>query len=575
MAPTAPPSGPQNTPPVAAGGPMGAFSEIGVTGLRIFTGYLDEEYIQELRGERGRKTYRQMSDNDPTIAAILNAIGLLLRAVRWTAEPAQDGGAQAEAEAEFAESLFTDMSHTFEDFIGEVVTFLIWGFSYFEIVLKRRVGPDTDDPTQRSNFADGRIGIRKLAPRAQETQMRWEMQPDGGIAGMWQIPPQGGGTVLIPIERALLFRTMSRKNSPEGVSILRSAFRPWKLLTRIQEYEAIGIERELAGLPVVRIPARYFSSKNPVDQEFLSAAQKLARDLKFNSQGGIVITSDLQTNPDGTLTTTPQVSIDLIKSAGSRSIDTGGVKQGYITDIARSVLADFLILGGASKGAYNLAESKTNLFYKALESFAGQIASVLNRYLMPRIFNANAIPLALMPTMKPGRLMPLDPAALGTFLGQLATAGAPVFPNQELLNFLFEEANLPEVSDEALAEQETQQQQQLEAKAQQAAALVQGGGGDGQEVGKFDESKHPRGHGGEFSASGGLVAGIERAAFPAHIQALKLPPAWTDVRINPDPGADLLAIGKDKKGRSQYVYSAKFQGDQAAQKFKPHRRTGK
>jgi len=78
----------------------------------------------------------------------------------------------------------------------------------------------------------------------------------------------------------------------------------------------------------------------------------------------------------------------------------------------------------------------------------------------------------------------------------------------------------------------------------------------------------PRDESGKWSSgSGGLVSGVERAAFPPHIQALKLPPAWTDVRINPNPDADLLAIGKDKKGRSQYVYSAKFQGDQSAQKF--------
>lgn len=473
-----------NETPLAAGGPMGQFGEIGVSGLRIFSGYLDEEFISALKGDRGRKTFRQMADNDPTITAILNAVGLLLRAVKWTAQPAGDPAndgddmqAQAEAEAQFAESLFTDMSHTFEDFMAEVLTMLVFGWSYFEIVLKRRIGPQTDDPTQRSQFTDGRIGIRKLAPRAQETILRWETQPDGGVSGMWQIPPQGGGIVFIPIERALLFRTTSRKNSPEGISILRGAFRPWQFLTRIQEYEAVGIERELAGIPVVKIPSRYFTSKDSDDMAFLAAAVKIARDLKFNSQGGIVMASDPWMTADGNPSSLPQNTIELVKAAGTRTIDTVPVKVGYQTDIARSVLAQFIMLGGASKGAFNLAESQMDMFYKAGEAFLNQIKAVFNRFLIPRTFDANGIDPALRPTMQPGRLAPIDTTAIGALIAQLATAGAPIFPNTDLLNFIYDEANLPEVSEEALAEQETAQQQQLEAKQQQLAATLQGGTG--------------------------------------------------------------------------------------------------
>jgi DNA topoisomerase I len=85
----------------------------------------------------------------------------------------------------------------------------------------------------------------------------------------------------------------------------------------------------------------------------------------------------------------------------------------------------------------------------------------------------------------------------------------------------------------------------------------------------FNESEHPRAPDGEFTKGGSSGKLIETAAkdFPPHIKALVLPPAWTNVRINPDPNADLLAIGRDSKGRSQYVYSAKFNESQAAAKF--------
>lgn len=58
------------------------------------------------------------------------------------------------------------------------------------------------------------------------------------------------------------------------------------------------------------------------------------------------------------------------------------------------------------------------------------------------------------------------------------------------------------------------------------------------------------------------------AALPPHIAALKIPPAWTDVRWNADPDADLLVVGKDAQGRTQRIYAARFAESQAAQKFR-------
>ena len=54
---------------------------------------------------------------------------------------------------------------------------------------------------------------------------------------------------------------------------------------------------------------------------------------------------------------------------------------------------------------------------------------------------------------------------------------------------------------------------------------------------------------------------------PAHIEKLKLPPGWSDVKYSNDPKADLLAQGKDAKGRVQSVYSKAFSATNAAAKF--------
>lgn len=105
---------------------------------------------------------------------------------------------------------------------------------------------------------------------------------------------------------------------------------------------------------------------------------------------------------------------------------------------------------------------------------------------------------------------------------------------------------------------------------------------------RWEETKHPRDDDGKFATGGStganppkkgrgrfeeakVVNGKRAQAngdpLPAHIEALKLPPAWTDVRWNSNPDADLLAIGRDAKGRDQYVYSKAFQETKAAEKF--------
>lgn len=54
---------------------------------------------------------------------------------------------------------------------------------------------------------------------------------------------------------------------------------------------------------------------------------------------------------------------------------------------------------------------------------------------------------------------------------------------------------------------------------------------------------------------------------PEHVQKLGIPPAWTDVYVNPSPRAMLVAMGVDAKGRVQSKYSDSHWAKSAASKF--------
>ena len=147
---------------------MNQFGEYGKTGLyRFNTGWIYEEFLRELQGRKGIEVYKEMSENDDIIGAILFATEMLMRQAEWSVKEASSSDVDVEA-AEFVTSCMYDMEETWSDFISEVLSFLTYGWSYHEIVYKRRMG-NTRNPETKSKYTDGLIGWRKLPIRSQDT----------------------------------------------------------------------------------------------------------------------------------------------------------------------------------------------------------------------------------------------------------------------------------------------------------------------------------------------------------------------------------------------------------------------
>jgi DNA topoisomerase I len=62
-------------------------------------------------------------------------------------------------------------------------------------------------------------------------------------------------------------------------------------------------------------------------------------------------------------------------------------------------------------------------------------------------------------------------------------------------------------------------------------------------------------------------AEITDTATLGRIRALRIPPAWADVWISPDPAGHIQATGTDSKGRLQYLYHRLWREQRDAQKF--------
>lgn len=66
---------------------------------------------------------------------------------------------------------------------------------------------------------------------------------------------------------------------------------------------------------------------------------------------------------------------------------------------------------------------------------------------------------------------------------------------------------------------------------------------------------------------GKLLAVANCTTIPDHLAHAAIPPAWTQVLVDPDPTAKLIAIGFDVKGRRQPLYSRSYRAAQDSIKF--------
>ena len=411
---------------------MARTDEIGRIGQKRYGGTFYEEFLRELRGKKGIETYREMAENDDTIGAILFAVEMLIRQASWNVEPGGDTPKDKEA-AEFVEQCMHDMQDTWTDTISEILSFLTYGWSFHEIVYKRRMGKTRDQKT-RSKYNDGLIGWRKLPIRAQETLYQWEYDDEDNLIAMTQLPPPNYGLITIPMDKAMLFRTKSRKGNPEGRSILRNAYRSWYFKRRIQEYEGIGIERDLAGLPVFTAPEdiAIWDEDDPDMVKLRTGMEAMVQKIRVDELAGIV-------KPHG-------FEFELLNSGGSKQFDTNAIIQRYDTGMAMTVLADFIFLGHQQVGSFALSSDKTELFSMAIGAYLDITRETFNSQGIPQLIDVNGSHfdgITDYPKLAHGDIENADIQKLAAYIKDMTGVGILV-PDDGLEDYVREAAGLPE-----------------------------------------------------------------------------------------------------------------------------------
>lgn len=389
--------------------------ELGSPGLKQWSGRVDEEFHPRLKGPKAAKVYEEMRANDATVGAIFYSIESALRRVDFKVEGPD------QAEVDFLRSCMSDMDQTWDETISDILSMLVYGHSLHEIVYKVRVGPEETNPRYRSVHTDHRLGWRGLFLRSQTSIDRWDIDPDfGTIYGCWQQPSALAGALserYLPMDRCLLFRTRTYKNNPEGVSILRPAYRSWYMKKRLEEYEAIGIARDMTGLPVVHVPPAILNPNATAAQKSIRySMETLVSQIDNNERKGIVFPAE---EHDGKKT---GYKLTLLTSNGTKQIPADPVIRRYDMRITQVMAAEFLMLGTEKQGSFALGSEKSSNFMRSLGWYVDVIVETLNKG-VARLFDVNGVPHKKRAKIVAAELNLPSLQEFGLFLQQAAAAG--------------------------------------------------------------------------------------------------------------------------------------------------------
>lgn len=422
------------------------YKEFGSSSTRRFGGAARDEPLRELRGRAGRIKYSEMRKNNAVINAIFFAIETYLRSVSFYAESASDSPEDMEA-AEHLDQCMGDMSFSWDDELAFILVMLEQGFSALEIVYKLRRGRDPGryggikDPAI-SQFDDGKVGWRKWAPRPWRTLTagkEFYFDDNGGIRGINQTSPITGNPIPpIPIETLLLFRTTpAPNNSPKGQSILRGAYEAYYYSRNIAEIEGIGIDRDLAGLPIVYLGTDCSLSGTDSDYQ---KARTLVENIRNDEQAGIVVPRPkLGTAGEGI-----GMLVELLGTTGNKQFDTSTIITRWDKRIAMTMMAQFIMVGMDNIGAYSLGSFQGDVFAQAISAIAGIIAQTITRHAVPRLFALNpSFRIEELPRWTHSEVGIPNLDAMAKFVNALVGVQA-LTPDDELERHLRQMASLPE-----------------------------------------------------------------------------------------------------------------------------------
>lgn len=425
--------------------------EIGSVALDIFKIITDRLAPIELRWPNLVNTFNEM-EYDEAVATVLDTNYVFVeKAFTQFSVSFNKMSPKSKKASEFVSWCFNNMERqTLRQAIRDIITFKKYGFCVMEKVYTQILEGENA----------GGYKIKKLAYRPQETLDStdpFKFTEDGRSIkscvqnfskntlrtgfNISQVSSVLGTQVTIPRNKFMLFGHNTTEANPFGVSPLAACYKPYREKILIENYEVVGVSKDLGGTPILYLPADILNkaSSDSNSQEYLSVKEltKNLANLHAGEQSFVILPSDPHDN-----TQMSQYSIKFLGIDGSgKMFDTDALINRRNKAIYDRFGAGFLILGNTDHGSFALSSNKQTLHSHHIERDVNHILEVINSDLIPQLLALNNIYLSDedMPKLVAGDLTDPDIDSTSKMIQRAVSVGAlPLTP--EVINEMLEQS---------------------------------------------------------------------------------------------------------------------------------------
>jgi SPP1 gp7 family putative phage head morphogenesis protein len=332
----------------------------GASGTENFAGYINEEYLRELRGTEAANIYDKMRRSDTQIKMVLSAVKNPIKSAQWFVAPASDDPKDELVAKAIHCAIFEKMDKPWRVLLGEMLSMVDYGYSLFEYTHKI-----IDDPEYGKM-----VVFKNLGWRSPKTIERFNINRDGELISVTQQAyGDSGRNVDIEAQYLYHFALDQEGDNFEGISFLRACYGAWLRKQAYLKYMAIGIEKNAIPTPIGKIPAgKENSDELAVFKEVLRLYVSHQSQYVTIPEGWEIEFKDNNFDPDKT-----SKAIDMEDKA-----------------IVKAFLANFLELGiGGGGGSYSLSFDQSDFFLGGIEYIAKTICEVFNNKIIPDLVALN------------------------------------------------------------------------------------------------------------------------------------------------------------------------------------------
>lgn len=406
---------------------------IGTSNINGNGGYIFEnERDPNLVGANRWKTYDEMLRNTTIVATGVRAFLNLLSGAQWTVNAAegQEENPKAQEIADLCYDCLFDMTTSWATVVRKTAMFRFNGSAILEWTAKRR--------------ADGAIGFMDIENRPVSSIEKWNRDASGTLESVTQ-RTLVGGVAEIPRSKVVYAVDDTLTDSPEGLGLFRHCAPTDERLKIFLGLEETGFTTDLRGIPIARAPLEQL--RREVEAAGGGEASKKAEANRINSleplrkfvrrhlrskDTGVMLSSDTFMSQGGDTQSPSSVykwDLDLLNGDSTSFADIAKSISRMTQELARLLGVEHLLLGSDGTGSLALAQSKIGTFYLNLSSTLQDLVEIFERDIIGPLALLNGWPDELLPELAVAEISEVDIEMVTRALASLATAGAPLTPD--------------------------------------------------------------------------------------------------------------------------------------------------